>query len=593
MSEVQLDYYLPSVGRLGARLVGEGADAYTVLAEKGEIDSYKRRPQLGIVAEAWEGARHTRWEYITLVLALIDACHEHPAIATGAKVNLGGGRQARSAVSLMQTWALLLPLGHAHWSFTAERLLLENLRPNDRRVLAEAVPVGYLRDFVRDVVRRRDVYRFYVALSLYRLRRKVGGSQATRWQELLGSFYVAPTRTPQSLDRVRFLYRRIRRFAFLCLDAEYSPTVLGLRLSRLMTDPDAAARLFGDSGGLTDEMASLEDFLSRHIYLGPDVLREAASRRQDTVHRIQVGLEKQGLAHVVEQLQDRGWTEAVHSDSLGIVFRLEIDARYVSGFPGSSGTNRFLDPVAMKGRISRWAASQDVEATYEVDASRRHLIVQFHTRPGDLPGSAAGVASGLMLLSLMRRTLLTGDVRAQAVGQRFVVGDSAFELVTAGLGLVFDEQLRWRVEGDMGGLKALALDRGDYIEMVEQLLAQGATSSSRKHELRAAAGVAVRLHSRDIVMAVAPLIAVDPRTGEDVAEFDGVLVSRRPEAGELVVTVLEAKEVQKGSVAQAHNALLDACQRLGWKEGVHAAQIRDKQATQRRSFSWRHFSIAY
>src|SRR5262249_12892973 len=152
-----------------------------------------------------------------------------------------------------------------------ERLLMERVGDRERRSLIESVPPGDVRKWVRDTLDANNPYRFHILFSLFWLRASIVKpvSEAARWQRIVASLYGVPAKPSVRLQELQRLYRRIRRFAFLSLDAEYCPTVLGLRPSRLLSDPEAIGRLFSrdEDGGFVDEMSSLETFLSRHVYL--------------------------------------------------------------------------------------------------------------------------------------------------------------------------------------------------------------------------------------------------------------------------------------------------------------------------------------
>jgi hypothetical protein len=92
------------VGYLSANLHAESARIYRALDTAGEIERLKRLDHLGIMRYTWEGAHHSRWEYVALILSLVERS-KHVA-----QIHLASGVKLRSSTissgyELLKAWA--------------------------------------------------------------------------------------------------------------------------------------------------------------------------------------------------------------------------------------------------------------------------------------------------------------------------------------------------------------------------------------------------------------------------------------------------------------------------------------------------------
>ena len=132
MADRTVTYYLPAVGNIVVPLHRESADLLTATEESGECDRLKLTPQLGMVARAHAGARHTRWDYVLLTWRITHALAQISELRLKSRIRLHSGRTISSAAETIKCWALLLQTGHFYWSFTSERAFIEALSAQQR-----------------------------------------------------------------------------------------------------------------------------------------------------------------------------------------------------------------------------------------------------------------------------------------------------------------------------------------------------------------------------------------------------------------------------------------------------------------------------
>src|SRR4051794_10193614 len=120
----RLEYYVPPLGTVRTTLHDESADVYRYLRRVGEVERLNRLDHLGIIRNAIPGAHHPRWEYVNSILRVIDACEQSHELHTSTTVDLTAGVKLSSAAELLRVWALIMNVGHLHWTFMAERCLV-------------------------------------------------------------------------------------------------------------------------------------------------------------------------------------------------------------------------------------------------------------------------------------------------------------------------------------------------------------------------------------------------------------------------------------------------------------------------------------
>ncbi len=67
-----LQYHIPLLELVRTTLHQVARELYEFLDTKSEIARFKKLDHLGVVRRAYEGAHHPRWEYIMLIMHLVD-----------------------------------------------------------------------------------------------------------------------------------------------------------------------------------------------------------------------------------------------------------------------------------------------------------------------------------------------------------------------------------------------------------------------------------------------------------------------------------------------------------------------------------------
>lgn len=331
MSRVDLEYHIPLVGRIRTSLYREARQLYEFLDKKGEIARLKKLDHLGVVRRAYEGAHHPRWEYIVLIMHLIDLIRNNVHEAHLSSSSKIGAHTISSGQELLKMWVLLLHLGHVPWTFTAERALLAEVKRSRTlyRDLLGALPDDQWRAYGRRLVQQEDVYRFYHVIACLRLSRLAEGVPGgSEWMTALKSYCLRE----RPVERLAGIYERVRQIAFIALDSHYTPAMAGLDVSEMVTEPRRLTVVLdppdSSSVGLLNAMAS---HLYESVYLSSDVMRHTVSLIPALRQEIRRNEEKP-LPQMVEELASGRIQEYVNQGSADAYHVARVPFRVVEPF---------------------------------------------------------------------------------------------------------------------------------------------------------------------------------------------------------------------------------------------------------------------
>jgi hypothetical protein len=570
-----LQYHVPPLGLLRTTLHDEARTLYECLLDKGEIDRLKRLDHLGVVRRATEGAHHPRWEYITLIMHLVDLTKNYVPEAHLSARALGG--RVSSGQELLKMWALLLHLGHLPWTFTAERALLAEVKRSRalRQHLLEPLRDEALRRYARRLIRDENVYRFYHVVAFFRLLHLAEGHPTrTLWIDALKAYCLRAL----GVVRLADIYHRLRQIAFFVLDSHYTPALAGLDFAELLTDPRRLLLVLDPPDSSSAELLdAIQTHLYETVYLSTEVMRNAASLipalRAAIRTRARTPFPQLINELVTGRLQDSvgAGPELVHV--VNVPFRvsepftelllpearpLREEAQWCHNLPRD-----LRNEVA----VAVWPFADGRQETVDVFAPHR---------------SARLVEAALAAVLERLGQLYKGDRRehGRLFGREFLqeilYGRIAVAFVHSMLRHLFHGAARWElrpVEGSPRQPAVLVTTRREartFLSAEVRRLAARHTDEarSRLRELQAARAALQQERGRCFVVALARLLAFDAE-GRNIGELDGFWVVLS--YGRVRAVIIEAKDPAKRSQRKIRHQLQETLKRLRlWQECRHS-----------------------
>ena len=282
-----IKYNLPGYGFANCLVFGASEKYIDLFEEHGLLEKSKRISQLGVMKYVYPGAHHTRYEYIFTQLMLIS----NIAVAKGTvqrnvELPLGSELMELKAKSIfgfkvtggdiLQTLSLLSNLGHMYDTFAASKIMLKLLQES-KEDSSEFYKI-YKRNLPKEVHKKFDEMlnsSNYYKLHLYNMLHLLQGMTHKQQNKEMCLFasklltYLIDDSLIQNeaTKRVFFLYKKIRKIAYLSVDMIYTPASFGVNLNRMIyTITSYVDDLFNEDSVINSTLAQLEDIIHKQIY---------------------------------------------------------------------------------------------------------------------------------------------------------------------------------------------------------------------------------------------------------------------------------------------------------------------------------------
>lgn len=286
-------YFIPGIGiyNLDIEKAKPVKILYDFLDEIGEIDRLKNLDHLGDVREVIDGTRHSRFDYIALIFALIDTwVQKVEEIHASSRVNVEPEPEQGEEVKgkdLVKCWALLFNIGHLEWTFFTERILLEVLFEEKLHTkLIENIDREEIKKRAKEILEFRDYSHFYQILAYLRFdclykknKDKINKEDKIWFEEVYKQMFekyivddFSDKAKGNNLPYLKNLYRTVRNIAFLLLDSFYTPSGLNLSPVLLFDNPELIRSIFFDETEISNTLKFLNRQLYKSVYLNEKVL---------------------------------------------------------------------------------------------------------------------------------------------------------------------------------------------------------------------------------------------------------------------------------------------------------------------------------
>lgn len=580
-----LSYYVPPLGSVSLTLREESATLWRFLDETGEVARLRQLDHLGLIRTVWDGAHHPRWEYAVSTLYLIERCREPYEVRLSAAVsNPHSGIAISSGYELLRCWALLLNIGHLHWTFSAERALLFELRESDSatKEIVEALPTGEVRTWASEIISGARVYQLFQVLAFLRLKHLDELCVPHSYDidvlaSYLALYVISSEPTGDRMAHLRRIYRNLRRLAYLALDTHYIPSAVVLDLPDLLSNPRRfAGHVLQTTDQGDDELRSLERQLYRDIYMGTAVLNAGASREQPLRQSIREALKHEGVAQTVQLLADGTLQQGIAPDEMETVLRLPawvgtpfdellLDDINVAEVQGDSDRDVLVRNPGT--RVTWW------RAPYGKD-----WVLQTHASPADVSARVSAYDFGFNEIVRVHRTIAGNTTWLPEESlQEILFERLAAELIVGALRLFFRRDVVWEWQTAGRSTRAyFATRRGGHSLLSEA--ERSGVSQDRMDELSSLRAILPGSPTGYLAVTATNLVAYDEVGSEQVGELDGVVV-HADGLGHVTLTLVEAKRQRRSARGAAERQLRQLVKALQVLPGA-AGDIQSFQAGQ-------------
>jgi len=288
---ITLEYHVPRLGKITARLYPYAAHTYRLLDKYKHIDRMRRIDHLGVIRTVYEGAHHSRWEYVMTQLGLIhQLCTRKDD--EGVKSARGLGLSSNtvefkghkpSGAEILQIWVLLWNSGHLPGTFSTERAFLRAIQKHNdlRSTIYRGLPKNKnIRKYFREIIANDDIYAFHKILTYFyleRYRRYKGPFPEfiDFLIDILNFYNFKSKKHTEKQDNLKNIFRRVRQISYLFLDSQYGPIPMNFDLPTIFLNlPDHLSDLFQERHSpIIRTLDSFEEFLSVNMYHSAESIR--------------------------------------------------------------------------------------------------------------------------------------------------------------------------------------------------------------------------------------------------------------------------------------------------------------------------------
>lgn len=282
-----LSYNLPGYGFASCSLFDTAAEFVTLFNRDGLIEKSKNTCQLGTMKYVYPGAHHTRYEYIFTQLMLIgNITISKGKVQRNVELSLGSELKELKQFGIkvtggdvMQCLAILSNIGHMYDTFTSAKLLTRLLQ--ESRKNKTSFYEIYKRNLPHELQGSFDAMLSmsnYYKLHHYHMVHLLKGMIRVKKDEaicklgikLLTLLINSDLIENEATYRIFYLYKKIRKIAYLSIDMVYTPASFGANLSHMIYSiPSYIDDLFNEDSPMNQALAQLEDIIHKQIYDSP------------------------------------------------------------------------------------------------------------------------------------------------------------------------------------------------------------------------------------------------------------------------------------------------------------------------------------
>lgn len=282
-----LEYNLPGYGFANCSLFDTAGAFVDLLDKHGLIEKSKNTCQLGTMKYVFPGAHHTRYEYIFTQLMLIsNITISKGKVQRNVELSLGSKLKEfknqgfiATGGDIMQCLAILSNTGHMYDTFTSSKILTRILQESREqntflyKIYKRNLP-HELHSSFENMLNTSNYYK----LHLYNMIHLLKGMVRVKRDEALCNFgiklltlLINPNLiTNEATSRIFYLFKKVRKIAYLSVDMVYTPASFGANLNHMIYSISSCIDdLFNEDSPMNKALAQLEDIIHKQIYDSP------------------------------------------------------------------------------------------------------------------------------------------------------------------------------------------------------------------------------------------------------------------------------------------------------------------------------------
>jgi len=558
------NYHLPGVGTLEVRLLPYTEHIINFLDHYGHIKKLHETNQLGSLRQLYQGAHHTRYEYVFLQWAIADRLSEksenlsNQIGLSSEQTKLPKVKQLSkhaSGLEVLQCLSLLTNVGHFKETFAGSRALLcllkrdADFRSSFRKGLDRSA-----KSMFDECLNTMNEYRIHLFVALFLLERYKRPSQYSEYIEfcrnLICKFIIRDGKKFESLSLIFRLFDAIRRTSYLLLDSHMSTTPFKVDSNAVLNGALAYRIYEEESPVLNNALDNMERILQNFVYMEAKALlaSQHCTERQLKKSTKFVG----GIRSVCELIGPQS-TKGVFNSSENLDYNLAWDKHKVVEVEFVNLPDTVIDKVLDRDH-------------YELSSSMQRKIGKKHCLVGCQSSSSNEsfkIAYGIYPNTNKRKCFeLKKRIVAETLRQELLMNEEGYtnkrdesninRLLTFLLSELFAEDYRVvldyrKVAGRKNpfivslGVNSAVKQIDEYIESVEKMKL---LTEDEVFEVKKTTEVIKDIGCKRLTLTYVGSSKILEKRNT-IAEFDGIIVY--PTSKDISIVIVEAKNQHNGT----------------------------------------------
>lgn len=293
----EIKYNLPGHGFASCYLFNNASELVDILSQNDLIEKMKNTYQLGTMNYVYPGAHHTRYEYVFTQLLLISTLKTYKGnVERNVDISIGSNLKEykdignMSGADAMQCLAILSNAGHMYDTFTSSKILLKILQESKKentdfyKIYKKNLPKQALSAFDK-TMNQSNYYKLHLFNMMHLMKGMVRKSKniCDLAIKLLLGLVDPNTINNEATLRIFYLYKKVRKVAYLSVDMIYTPASVGMNLNRIIYSfPSYTDELFNEDSTMNKAISQLEDMIHKQIYDSPRCILNSTRIEQES-----------------------------------------------------------------------------------------------------------------------------------------------------------------------------------------------------------------------------------------------------------------------------------------------------------------------
>ncbi|MBC3540248.1 hypothetical protein ACFSC6_01395 [Rufibacter sediminis] len=229
--ERRIEEDIPILGKVYVNFVNLASIVFELYEKENEIARQKNIPHLGLIARAFKGVNHSRYEYLIIQCVISELADNNFKGTTSAQGNIKINGQSYFGNDVIKMWFLLSNFGHCKNTVGDEKALLlkANQKKGFRSQLINSLKDDELKIWANNTIDNFDYIKFHHILSIRRIYKSIPRKLDIQKKIisvykllLLDSSLTTTIANQLQVEQLKIIYNNIRDLSILALDSRNS-----------------------------------------------------------------------------------------------------------------------------------------------------------------------------------------------------------------------------------------------------------------------------------------------------------------------------------------------------------------------------------